>query len=97
MGLLASIKAAARRDATAFVEEFGEALDPARTDWGCEAFDPSEHGLVSQQARIREDPAEGHYHALRIGRLRTSYETLVARYTREMAASTKLAVIAVDT
>lgn len=34
-----AVKAEARIDAACFVDEFGEALDPAATDWDATAFD----------------------------------------------------------
>lgn len=37
-GQRAAVVRAAHEDAAAFVEEFGEALDPAATDWDAEAF-----------------------------------------------------------
>lgn len=80
--LLQSIKAAAKRDARAFAEEFGLPLDPTMTDWGRDAFGEWEHGLTIARQGDEEIPAEGIYSQRRINGLRLSYEALVARYTQ---------------
>lgn len=50
--LAAAVVDEARRDARAFVEEFGEAIDPAETDWDGEAWAMADSRRAAEEAGL---------------------------------------------